>query len=322
MDGFLTPQTVLAGLLVLGPLLAAIRLGTMRTAAVGAYAMVLCVLLGPVNDIWGTADHFLRLTILAIGSGLAVYAAHARTSRERALTTVARVAQEAILLPVSAQMGHIRVATRYRCAGKDALVGGDLFDIACTSQGVRVLIGDVRGKGLDATLTAARTLGSFRHAVYAEPDLAGVARYLDTVLAGQLGPEEFVTAAITEFTPGRVTVVNCGHHPPLLLGDAVHLITPEEPDLPLGLGTRPKPRTVKMRTGQRLLLYTDGLVEARDASDRMFDLQEQATPLRDLPSLDGALEDLLERLDAHTRPALTDDDIALVLCEATGSTPP
>lgn len=216
-------------------------LDTVRTAAVGAYAMALCVLLGPVNDIWGTADHFLRLTILAISSGLAVYSAHVRTSREQALTTVARVAQEAILLPVSAQVGHIRVATRYRCASRDALVGGDLFDIAHTGQGVRVLIGDVRGKGLDATLSAARTLGSFRHAAYAESDLAGVARYLDTALAGHLGPEDFVTAAIAEFTPGRVTVVNCGHHPPLLLGDPVHLITPAEPDLPLGLGARPNP---------------------------------------------------------------------------------
>lgn len=79
---------------------------------------------------------------------------------------------------------------------------------------------------------------------------------------------------------------------------------------------------MKLQTGQRLLLYTDGLVEARDASGRMFELQEQVTLLRDFPSLDGALEDLLKRLDAHAHPALTDDDVALVLCEATGDTPP
>ncbi|MFJ3020699.1 SpoIIE family protein phosphatase [Streptomyces tendae] len=66
-----------------------------------------------------------------------------------------------------------------------------------------------------------------------------------------------------------MTVVDCGHHPPLPLGDPVHLITPAEPGLPPGLDAGPRPRTVKLQTGQRLLFCNDGLVEARDARGRM-----------------------------------------------------
>jgi hypothetical protein len=321
-DGLLAPDTILVGLLVLGPLLACVRLDALPTAAVGAYALSLSVLLGPVNHIWGTADHFVRLTVLAIVTGLCVYCAHVRSSRERALAKVARVAQEAVLLPISAQIGHVRIATRYRSASKDTLVGGDLFDVANTAHGVRVLIGDVRGKGLAAALIAAHTVRSFRHAAYAEYDLAGVARYLDTTLAGQLGDEDFVTAAIAEFTPGQVTVVNCGHHPPLLLDHTARLITPPESALPLGLGTRPEPRQVSLQSGQRILFYTDGLVEARDPDDRMFELETHAAHLSGPVSLDAALDDLLKRLDAHADPAHADDDVALVLCETTDHIPP
>ncbi|MFH8703887.1 SpoIIE family protein phosphatase [Streptomyces rubrogriseus] len=68
---------------------------------------------------------------------------------------------------------------------------------------------------------------------------------------------------------GWLTVVDCGHHPPLPLGDPVHLITPAKPGLPPGLGAGPRPRTVKLQTGQRLPFCNDGLVEARDARGRM-----------------------------------------------------
>lgn len=115
---------------------------------VGGYALALAVALGPVNQIFASTDFFIRLTVLCIGAGLAVFVSHNRTAREQRLVSVARTAQEAILLRPAAQVGTVKIATRYRCADHDVLVGGDLFDVANTDFGVRVLIADVRGKGL------------------------------------------------------------------------------------------------------------------------------------------------------------------------------
>ncbi len=286
----------------------------MWTALVGGYALALAAALGPIDQIFDSTDYFIRLTVLSIGSGLALYVSISRTARERWLTSVARIAQEAILLPPPAQVGTVYVTTRYRCADRDVLVGGDLFDVANTEYGVRVLIADVRGKGLNATLTAAATVRTFRNAAYTEGDLRALMRHLDRTLASLATPEDFVTAAAAEFHPGEVSVVNSGHHPPLLIGDRPRALYPPEPDLPLGLGSSPPRLDVPLRPGERLLLYTDGMAEARDRTGRMFDIRGQAATLPTGLSLDEVLDTLLARMDRHTG-AATSDDVALVLCE-------
>lgn len=316
-DLLLSTGTVLVGLLVLGPLLASARLSSGWTALTGGYALGLAAALGPADRIFATPDYFIRLMVLCIGAGLAVYVSYSRTSRERWLASVARIAQETILQPFPEHMGAVRFATRYRCADRDVLVGGDVFDVANTEHGVRVLIADVRGKGLGSTLTAAATVRAFRNAAYTVADLRELMRQLDRALVPVLGEEDFVTAAAAEFHPGGVTVVNSGHHPPLLLGAHPRTIEPPHPDLPLGMGCDPPSLDVPMLPEERLLLYTDGIAEARDTAGRMFDLVTEAAAVPAELPLEDALDALLYRMDAHIGRARASDDVALVLAEPT-----
>ena len=80
-----------------------------------------------------------------------------------------------------------------------------------------------------------------------------------------IGPEDFVTAVVVQVaTDGSAIVLNCGHPPPLLVraGQATQL-DPPEPTPPLGLGARPEPLRLALALGDRILLYTDGVSEAR-----------------------------------------------------------
>jgi sigma-B regulation protein RsbU (phosphoserine phosphatase) len=86
-----------------------------------------------------------------------------------------------------------------------------------TPHGVRLLVGDVRGKGLDAVRLAGVVLGSFRDAAQDRPDLAQVAAALDRSVTRAIGREDFVTAVVVQVAAdGSAIVLNCGH-PALLL---------------------------------------------------------------------------------------------------------
>jgi phosphoserine phosphatase RsbU/P len=80
---------------------------------------------------------------------------------------------------------------------------------------VRLLVGDVRGKGLDAVRLAGVVLGSFRDAAQDRPDLAQVAAALDRSVTRAIGLEDFVTAVLVQVaTDGSAIVLNCGHPAP------------------------------------------------------------------------------------------------------------
>ena len=232
------------------------------------------------------------------------------------MTAIAEVAQRALLRPMPGSIGSLELAARYVSATEGALVGGDLYEVAETPDGVRMIVGDVRGKGLDAVQMAATVLAAFRRAAVMEPSLTAVATDLDNVVTAVAGDEDFVTAVLAEFHDDlTVAVVNCGHHPPLLLtnADAGRLLDTGEPQLPLGLNPTPTPVTSHVPEGARMLFYTDGLIETRNRQGAFFPLVESAASLR-IGSLDDALDGLLEELGEHAVDQI-DDDMALVLAE-------
>jgi len=205
-------------------------------------------------------------------------------------------------------------------------MGGDLYEVAETPYGVRAIVGDVRGKGLDAVQLAATVLAAFRRSVFTQADLSDVAAELDGIVASVAGEEDFVTAVLAEFHPnGTVGLVNCGHHPPVLVTPVDLLpVSTGEPQLPLGLGSVPELVTTSWPRQSRLLLFTDGLVETRDQRGEFFPLEEHDDALR-TGTLDEALDRLLARLREYAGGELS-DDIALVLAEQTvpanGTGPP
>jgi serine phosphatase RsbU (regulator of sigma subunit) len=121
-----------------------------------------------------------------------------------------------------------------------------------------------------------------------------------------------------EFDPrGWLELVTCGHPPPLRLtadGD-LQALNPATYATPLGLHPDIRPSTFSVSAGDRLVFYTDGLLEARDRAGRYFRLEDCLDALR-RTDLEAAADELLDRLLAHTGRKL-DDDVAVLLLEAT-----
>ena len=319
IDATFPPETLVSSSYGVAALVACAITTVRITAIFGVAGSVLAAVSSIWNDNFATLGWWIHVS-MTIGIGaLAVVLAHIRIGREQDLqhmTTIAETAQRAVLRVIPSSVGTLRFATRYVSATKEALVGGDLYEVVQIPDGVRVIVGDVRGKGLDAVQMAATVLAAFRRAAVQEVSLTAIAADLDNVVTAVAGDEDFVTAVLAEFHDDHtVTLVNCGHHPPLLLtnGDTGRLIDTGEPQPPLGLGPTPDPVTSHLPDGARMLFYTDGLIEARNGQGAFFPLAERATTLAG-GSLDDALDGLLGELVEHAA-AEMDDDMALVLAE-------
>ncbi|MFN2539755.1 MAG: PP2C family protein-serine/threonine phosphatase, partial [Mycobacteriales bacterium] len=255
---------------------------------------------------------------LARRAALAVETVTAFAAQEGRLEAVARVAdaaQRAILPTPPEAIGNLRIGARYVSATAEALVGGDLYEVVRRPGAVRLLIGDVRGKGLEAVRNATIVLGEFRAAAEDLDDLTAVAVQLDRRLSGHLDLEDFVTALVAEITDdGAFAIVSCGH-PPALVVSPTDIRVVEAPDaLPLGLGSTPGQVTGRLLPGERLLLYTDGLVEARDASRAFADVRQLVAPLQTESDLGKGLDRVLESVQLWTGSGLG-DDLALLAVE-------
>ncbi|MFD0659967.1 PP2C family protein-serine/threonine phosphatase [Thermocatellispora tengchongensis] len=222
-------------LLALGPAFASVACDVRRTGLVGVIAVALCLALGAYN---GSSPLRLQVALGAIiGVTLtSLVASAARMRHERQLAdvrSVAEAAQRVLLRPVPRRAGPgLGVAVSYTSAVAEARIGGDLYEVVThPGGGVRVIVGDVQGKGLEAVETAAIVLGAFREAAYDEPDLTRVAARLENALARRLTGEQFVTAVLAEVVgDDEIAVLNCGHPAPLVLrGDgSTEFAEPEE----------------------------------------------------------------------------------------------
>jgi serine phosphatase RsbU (regulator of sigma subunit) len=310
------------GLVVIAPLLGANIIGPRLTGVYGVASVLCAAALGLPDQYRDGAlpAQLSRLVLIAVAGALAVAAAAVRERREARLADVLRVAdvaQRAVLPPVPDRVGMLRLAAHYESAAREASLGGDLYAALPTSHGVRLLIGDVRGKGLEAVRLASVILGAFRERAHERPDLRTLAADLDRAVCRVAGPEDFITAVLAQVDDEcYLTVVNAGHPGPLLVRHGIAVpLSPAQPSPPLGLGTRPVPLTLELEPGDRLLLYTDGMTEARRPKDRTFFPAERlVTPTLGSGSLDeglGALRAaLVDWADGHL-----DDDVALLAVE-------
>lgn len=319
VDAMTPPSMVVTASFGIAAVVASALTSVRRTATVAVAASVLSAASAVWDHNLGALGWWVRLAMTVAIGALAVILAILRARREQALqhmTAIAEVAQRALLRPIPSSVGSLRFAARYVSATEGALVGGDLYEVADTPDGVRMIVGDVRGKGLYAVQMAATVLAAFRRAAVTEPSLTAVATDLDNVVTAVAGDEDFVTAVLAEFhDDSTVAVVNCGHHPPLLLtgSDTGRLLDTGEPQLPLGLNPAPLSVSRLVPEGARMLFYTDGLIETRNRHGGFFPLVDRASSLR-VGSLDEALTGLLEELTEHAANQV-DDDMALVLAE-------
>ncbi|GAA3471266.1 PP2C family protein-serine/threonine phosphatase [Nonomuraea roseola] len=316
------PEVGFLPLVALGPAFASLAGGVRRTVLIGLVALMLCVLLSAYNNVLGTTRGFTSLASILGVTAAGMVAAAGRQRREKELAdvrSIAEVAQRVLLRPVPRRAGHLRAAVSYTSAVAEARIGGDLYEVVTAPGGARVIVGDVQGKGLEAVETAAVVLGAFREAAHDEADLAGVSSRLEKALNRHLSGEEFVTAVLAEINPDRtVTLLNYGHPAPLLVradGSAL-FVEPAEPVPPLGLASLgpegPVGHRVTLAPGDQMLLYTDGVTEARDRRGAFYPLADRVSLLRE-DDPEAALEALRRDLVTHVDGPLHDDAAMLLL---------
>lgn len=198
--------------------------------------------------------------------------------------------------------------------------GGDIHDALVTPFGVRLLIGDVMGTGAPAHETGRQVVAAWRELAVAEPSLPGIAVRLHTLISRSADPERFVTALLATFAccTSGLEVVCCGHPPPLLLRGGSASFPETFPAPPLGLLDLAEgwcsAVTIPFGPGDRMLLYTDGVSEARDAAGAYFGLNDAAVAasLACGESDDKVLDLLVTALRAHIGNGQADDILLLM----------
>lgn len=316
------PDVGLLSLFSLGPAFASVSGSVRRALLVGLLALVLCLAASGYDGLFATRRALVALATVGGVTAAAALAAALRRAVERELAdvrSVAEAAQRVLLRPVPTMAGHLRVAVSYTSAAAEAHIGGDLYEVVSTPQQTRVIVGDVQGKGLEAVETAALVLGAFREAAPEDTSLENVGERLERALNRRLEGEEFVTAVLAQVDlEHTVTLLNYGHPAPMLVrtDGTVRFADPPVSAPPLGLAALgpngPSPYRVRMEPGDQLLLYTDGVTEARDARGSFYPLAERAFLLKE-PDPDDALEALRRDVVAHCAGPLGDDAAMMLL---------
>ncbi|MGW5328317.1 PP2C family protein-serine/threonine phosphatase [Streptomyces sp. NPDC004014] len=333
-----SPQDVHLGpFLVIAPALTASLAGPRPTALVGVLAVAAQTLIAVFHGGLTTLNHLAQLTALILLSALVVFVSQVRDRRSRELIrarSVAETAQLVLLRPPPRRMGPLRVAWMYLAAEDETRIGGDLFAIARTDRpGNRVIIGDVRGKGLTAIGEASMLLGAFRecaHQYATLPELAAaleasVCRYLaESAETEQDADEHFITALLLDIPDegSQVEMINCGHPPPLLLHDHhLTVLHPRHPVPPLGMcalsATRHRADPFTFEAGDTLMLYTDGVVEARSPAGDFYPLTERAA-LANHSSPESLLRHVHSDLVRHVGHEPSDDAALLAIERCAG----
>ncbi|WP_042435067.1 PP2C family protein-serine/threonine phosphatase [Streptacidiphilus anmyonensis] len=303
----------LGPLLVVAPAITASFAGPRATAAIGALSVVTLVSIGATRGVLTTENLEVQIaSLVLIGAFIVVFAAlqERRDLELERARTVSEATQRVLLRPLPTRAGPLRLASEYYAATVGARIGGDLYAAARTQHGTRLVIGDVRGKGLETLGDAALLLGAFHAAAHRQSPLPELAASLedsvswglaevaasDEAVGADIG-ERFVTAVIVDILDDRplLQLISCGHPPPLLLheGRAAFLEMVQQCP-PLGLGLGPGPAVAdypvtdfRFERGDVLLLYTDGLIEARDGDGRFYPLQERVEALAAMATVNG-----------------------------------
>ncbi|EFF92419.1 stage II sporulation protein E [Streptomyces sp. e14] len=236
--------------------------------------------------------------------------------------SVAAEIQWSLLPPLAMIMPRVAVAGILEPAYD---VGGDSFDYALNGDVLHVVMIDAMGHGLGAATMATVAIGAYRHARRAGTGLPEIYAFMDRAVAEQFGPEHFVTAQMLQLdtTTGRLQWVNAGHPSPMLIRDhrvARQLTGPTT--LPVGFGG-PEPQLCEtgLEPGDRLLCFTDGLIEEHATGeeqfgeDRLIDwVNHLETSGRGVRAVARALSHTLKR----ARGGHTTDDATLLLVEWRG----
>jgi Stage II sporulation protein E (SpoIIE) len=205
-------------------------------------------------------------------------------------------------------------------------IGGDTFDYAVNGDTADLLILDSVGHGLSAAVLAGVAVGAYRHARRTLLDLLTITQEVNDAIASQFGASQFATAVLArlDLDTGRLRWINAGHPAPLILrGSSLVQPPPCPPNRPLGLqDAKPSWCETRLEPGDRLLLYTDGITEARSPDGEFFGEQRLAdfiaTAVAAGDPAPEMVRRLMRRLLSHQADQLQDDATIVVLEWRTG----
>jgi len=203
-----------------------------------------------------------------------VAAGRQRRRAERLEDDARDVQRRLLARPLPAVPGYA-VGAAWRFAER---LGGDAFELAALPEGrVAVAIADVCGKGTPAALLMASAHATLRDLMTTKVAPREVCRRLDSALAARLAPDRFVSLvhAVLDRSRATLTYTNAGHPPPLLLraDGTVHRLDQGGPVLGMIQDARYQDAVVPLRAGDRLVLYTDGVVEAEGRSGELGEMR-------------------------------------------------
>jgi len=271
----------------------------------------------------GAADRQLAGWLAGLVANLIVtkglYTDHFFLARRRRPMRLEAEMQWHLLPPLTMETPQVGVAGILEPAYE---VGGDSFDYALNGQTLHVAIIDAMGHGLNAAIMATVSVGAYRHARRAGVGLADLYAAMDSAVAEQFGEDTFVTAQMAQLDcgTGRLSWVNAGHHPPLLLRRRRVLGSlNSETTLPVGFGgAAPQISEVQLEPNDRVLLFTDGVIEERMPDGERFG-QHRLIDLVGRVSLEELhVQETVRRLShslMRERGGATSDDASLFLLE-------
>lgn len=227
-----------------------------------SYSSPLTIEAGPIPIHFAAIADFAGLLAIILIIFMRFLRIHQEQERASGEFAAARRVQELMIPREKVATPGYEVDSVYNPANE---VGGDFFHVQSALEGgVLVILGDVAGKGLQAAMNVSMLMGALRRTAEKRP--AKVLESLNRVL---LGSESFTTCQAAWFGPeGEVVIANAGHLPPYLNTQEVRL----PGGLPLGVLSDVIYDEVRLylHPGDRLLMMSDGVVEARQASGEIF----------------------------------------------------
>ncbi|MFJ4868590.1 PP2C family protein-serine/threonine phosphatase [Streptomyces sp. NPDC088757] len=249
----------------------------------------------------------------------------ARLTRTRPMNIAAEM-QWNLMPPRSYADGRMMIAASMEPA---YTISGDAYDYATAGPIVHLSVFDAMGHDTAAGLTATLAMGTCRNSRRQGMGLAETSERIEQALIEQYDHKRYATGILAELDTrtGVLTWVNRGHHPPVLMrGGRWHSHLDCRPTHPMGTGLG-LPTTVcreQLEPGDRIVLYTDGIIEARGADDQEFGL-ERFTAFLDHQHAEGLpvpetlrrlMHAVLEHHDGHLQ-----DDATVLFCEWLGPEP-
>ncbi len=235
---------------------------------------------------------------------------------------IATILQESFIKTLP-DIKELDIGVGYETAYETEMVGGDFYDIfKIYEDEVVILIGDVVGKGVEATGLTETARSTIRALAHDDHSPSSILTKASKIIGLQFGDEIFVTALliILSETSGKLKISSAGHPPPSHFNSSVEVMELSY-GLPLGVHDSVyKEKIVDIKENEGILVYTDGLTDARNDNEEFFDQSRIEDALKSCKSLDSKsiVEKILYQVTKFAQGKL-DDDISLIAIRLTSS---